>query len=726
MFHETGIAYSYEDLRNSMLYFATRTLGSFRDLFDGNFGRSLYDVNNYEVLGLEHVDTGATYLFDFAPSKGNYVNVGGEFETTIIGQLLSRFTPTGVTDYSSIIFPDEASGQVIGTPGSGSLVVDVAISAGVITVTDTDAAADGGIPNWFLGTVVGSGLLIQDDSDPDIEHIIRVDAIDVTGSIITGTQVGSIHLEDPSSALITSNWASSRSFVRRTFFPVEVGTDPPLVEFGAMPESMWDSEVTIEEAREGYFPRSGRHKFDEGVHYSFYGNNDEGDDYFHMALGDGAFAPRTHWWMGRVTGSSPALLSKVSSAGMFLGTSGPHTDYATGVDTYQYLFEHGDAEQAWKNPCIMVAPMAESNFEFQYRDNAVYTGSAGYAHNFGPDDLDGWVEVSGVDVGSSAEGMTLITTSSDPHLHRPSLTVTAADNPVVRFAIKKTADGDATTQGQLFFQGNSSGTYTGHSVNWGEDELEYTLGSWWVYRVDMNAQHGPGNGSEDWDGTITALRMDTAQSGTVFGEEYVVSWIRIDDGDDTTNEGIQVFEQVAGGVNGYGPTGPSHLNTYGTVSENKDLNTSTYSIQAGLNSFQGPTSYGMDNTKGRTRHHLRPTDAFLLSAEQNYIHRFAPVHAILYETPSPAHVGARIGTPLADGNVLGENAQYLSEHSYFMYVGAFPGVFRVVGQGVALQRYIDIGPYQFDEISVAGRGDDGDLLELDPTDPCLAAYIYPR
>jgi len=127
-----------------------------------------------------------------------------------------------------------------------------------------------------------------------------------------------------------------------------------LTSFNDFSSSMWGEKVSAEYIREGYFPRSGRLNFTSGVNYEFYGSPEVGNEHFHMILQTEGDLKRSHWWMGRLSNDAEYLATDKNSTGMFLGTSGPHTD-EQGVDTYQYPFAYRAANEVYKNPCTVTA-----------------------------------------------------------------------------------------------------------------------------------------------------------------------------------------------------------------------------------------------------------------------------------------------------------------------------------------------------------------------------------
>jgi hypothetical protein len=734
----SGTAYSHGELRAAMRQFATRTLGTFRDFFEGGFGTSLHEPTDKEVLGLQHIQSGAVYLFDFALSS-NYNSVDGDGEYTIVGQLLDQFIDQSSTDYSRILSPDATLGEIIEGPYEDSFAIDVDVTSGVVTLTDTYAQATTAVDGIFLGSLPGHGVMIRDTVDTDLFYIVKVVSVDLTGTILIGEQVGAVNGTVADEVSTLSSHTSARDDIKRVLFPVELITDRVNVAFGAMPASMWTTEITLADARLGFFPRSGRHTFANGVAYLFHGNDDENDDYFHMTLYDPTTTTGkyTHWWMGRVAGSSPALRSTQSAAGMFLGTSGPFTNYSTGSDTYQYLFEAKSATESAENPCILIAPIGESNGAYQHSDHSIYTGASGYSHNFDNGDIDDWVVTSAGDVTLSSKpgAMTLITIGVDPGIERNGLSVAAGTYGVVRFAIRKTQDGDSGNSGEVFFiTSGMGGSYTApDSVSFSEADLERTLGDWWIYKVDMAAAHAPGaGGTDNWTGTLTDLRIDFGQSGTNFGEQYEISWVRVDDGDDSVSDaGLGLIEQYDGGFQSYGPFGSSHDATFGD-STTKELYTKVYSIQAGLNGFHGPLTYGMQNARGRTYHLMRPNGSgeFLgiTPTTRNFFNRFVPAYAILHEIPISSVRDSRLGTPIGSTEIT-KNAEYLSTESYFIFVGRFPGVFRTTQ--VALNnpvRHIAPGDQTYSCIPVVKNplvGTDNHMVSPSG-DSGRGAYIYPR
>ena len=667
MYSSNGTAFSVRDFRSALNVFCTRTLGTYTDFFNGSLGTSGWDVNNSEVMALQHNQSQAVYLFDFAPSDTTFYGDPGE--TTIIGQLLASFEAGKVTDFPSIQDPEEAIGQVIQGPFDAANALEVTLSSGVYTLTDTYAQADSTVDGLFLGLTEGQGVYIRDETDADLYHIIRVDSINVEGDVVTGVQVGALDAGVVSSDLLTAH-SSNQGRVSKILFPVELDTDKTVTPFGSFITSMWEEDIDLADMQDGYFPRSTRLDFPNGVNYWMYGNNDPGDDYCYVILQNSS-GGLSHWWMGRLTGTHPGLLDANIATGMFLGTSGPFTE-SDGSDVYQYPFSFGDANSSSKNPSILVAPVANTNNLYRYQDHENYTGSFEYGVNFSTGSQEEW---TGTDATISIlpESLQIDPTGTNGLIRNIGLSVDASLANTVRFAIRKTADGDAGLTGQIRYLTDVNPTYVGHSVDWDATNIDADLGNWWVIAVDMT-------GAADWADTVTAIRIDFP-SETVGGDVYEISWIRIDDGDETLRSGVtRVIEQPFGGSQTYGPTGSGHDARFGvSTSDFKTLKSDTYSIQAGLNGFNGALCHGMMTFRDRTFHALRRNGAEtalgLSPNDAQYIGRFTGVHAILYECPFGSVRDARL-TPTGGDTEEQANIRYMNDISFYTYLGQFPSVYR--------------------------------------------------
>ncbi len=727
MQYASGTVFAYGDLRTAMRTFATRTLGTFEDLFEGELGVSIVSPSTRETIGLRHIATGATYLFDFVDSESHFF--GNEGEYTIVGQLLDIFQPDTSPDYESIVSPDTNIGQIIDGPFDASDTTTITLLDGVYTLTDTTATASSSLDGIFQGLKVGHGILVEDNVDSNIIHVLSVETVDSLGEVATAVQVGAYLVStglETSATLAVHN--PNQDKIRVVRFDVEL--DQPAVDssFGNLPSSMWEEEITLSDVQDGYFPRSGRHNFDEGVSYWFYGDTGD-EDYFHMVLKCESSGIFTHWWMGRLTGGSPAINTDQGSAGMFLGTSGPYTD-SGGLDTYQYPFQFGTATSAALNPSIVVTPMANSNAELQFEDPTVYTGATEYYVNFDEDNLDGWFWTNAT-LQELPGAVELTSITADPQFDKTGLTIDPSVANTVRFAIRRTTDsGTAGNTGQVFFQTLTDTTYVGNDVSWDATNLHTELDEWWIIDVFMGDH-------PDWTGTVTDIRIDTPDS-VAGGDVYEISWIRVDDGDRSVSDGsILFFEQPFGGAQGYGPTGPTdHDPTFGpSALDFKTLRTGRYSIQAGLAGFNGPLTYGMCNYRDRTWNMMRrsPNQGVTevgINVSVNTppaLPRFANTHCVLYECPFPSVRDVR---QAGAGNEDQENARYMGQLSFFMYLGQFPGVYRGTLIEDAEPRVVDFGSDAIDQFPVS-------LWPLAPgtlkypevptgSDSGNAAYFYPR
>lgn len=722
----SGIVYTHTDLRAAIRSFALVNLGHYSDLFDGTFGTSFWDPTARDVLGLRHARTGACYLFDFPPSDPYFF--GDEGEYTIVGQLLDEFIEERETDYDSIKSPNSALGQIMEGPYDSGDSLTITLSSGVYTLVDDAAVASTFQGSVFEGLIEGQGVYVRDATDTNLYHILRVSSVSADTNTLTATQVGALNNGVVSTSLLTAH-VSNLGRLQRILFSVDIPVPRENTGFGRMPASMWAGELETADIQDGYFPRSTRLDFSQGLSYWFYGNADLEDDYFHIVLQSMATNARTHWWLGRLTGPSSALTTGTSAAGMFLATSGPYTD-SLGADSYQYPMQFGTAESASVNPSIVVTPVLHSNGVYQKDDPDIYTGTAEYSINFEEGAIDGWA-ASGATLTQIPGAVEIESTSNDPRLAKTGMTIDPDVASHVRFAVRRTTAGDAGNTGNIFFQTDTDAVYdVAKSVTWDATALHEVLNEWWVIEADLS-------GVDEWDGTIEAIRIDFP-AGTVGGDFYEVAWIRVDDGDMRTSDGgVRAFELAFGGVNEYGPGGANHDARYGpSAADFQTLDTSRYSIQAGLNGFNGPFTFGMQNHRDRTFHAKRPNgigqESGIAPATAQYMARFAPSYSIMYECPFDTVRDGR-QTPDGGNTDAQENARYMGTDSFYMYLGQVPGVFRgsliafpAVGAG---PRSTPLGEVTFDQFPITQASifsSDRHPETITASNSGMACLVYPR
>ena len=373
MAFKTGTATSPDELRTAISSFAIRTLGNFDDLFGGELGLSSFGGNS--VLGLKHRSTGAAYLFDVV--DGLDMN-NLEEEHVLVGQLLDEAAGSATFDANlyfgkegDTLLPLDATGTI---SWSTTLAQTRAGSTDLFDLTVFDAQVPGG-DGPFTGAQVGQALVIKGDHVIDSvtysRHVFEVLAVsNVEGSAglahatlafpaysqeITSYYLGSYNDNgtNTTAGLVPDGSGVASDLLLSTFS----ARDPELLadtEFHDFSSAMWGLGSRATDLARGWYARSGRLNFTSGVNYSFYGNSEVGDEYFHMVLQTEGNDKVSHWWMGRLTGDADFLRTGLNATGMFLGTSGPHTD-EQGVDTYKYPFSYEASNVAFKNPSTLVA-----------------------------------------------------------------------------------------------------------------------------------------------------------------------------------------------------------------------------------------------------------------------------------------------------------------------------------------------------------------------------------
>lgn len=384
MAYKTGTVTSPEALRTAISSFAIRTLGNFDDLFGGALGLSAFGGNS--VLGLKHRGTGAVYLFDLVSG----LNMNNQTaEHVLLGQLMDR--ADGAATYN----PDRYFAQEgltlfpLPPPGpdlvlSGTTYSDTISWSGgwqyegAVNLTQFDAQViDANGP--FSGARPGQALVLKTDVVVNgvtfSNHVFEALNVEtVEGSLglphdllpdpaysqrITGPYLGSYNDngQNTTGAVIPNGSGVSSDFLLSNFS----ARDPQLLAdtaFNDYSSSMWGESVSPAQISDGFFPRSGRLNFTSGVNYTFYGSAEVGDEHFHMVLQTVGSDRVSHWWMGRLAGDADFLSTGLNPTGMFLGTTGPHTD-EHGVDSHQYPFSYQGANEAYKNPSVVLAHFSE-------------------------------------------------------------------------------------------------------------------------------------------------------------------------------------------------------------------------------------------------------------------------------------------------------------------------------------------------------------------------------
>jgi len=353
--YATGTATSIDEFRRAMRGFAVRTLGNFSDPFGNTYGASPFSDSSGTVA-FQHKDTGATYIFDFI--NGLSMN-NLSSETVIVGQLLDTLQGRFVTNYQAYYVSDESVSM---RTLLGNVTATLSVVAGVSTYSGTVTYAAG---SALLNVAVGSAIIFKENAT--VRHILEVTAVDSTAQTFTAIVKGSYDrttgsTDQDATFALPSTYGGA--YASGLLSPTALQR-PEQTPIGSFSSNLWNGdELTPVQIAEGWLPRSGRLDFNAGVEYEFYGDATRGNEYFHMVLNTkGNYQeynkPRSHWWMGRVSGNAAVLQGSAIPSGLFLGTTGPHTD-AYGSDTYQYPFSYSDAGECWKNPCIMTASISDS------------------------------------------------------------------------------------------------------------------------------------------------------------------------------------------------------------------------------------------------------------------------------------------------------------------------------------------------------------------------------
>lgn len=420
--YANGTANSADELREAIRSFATRTLASYDDLFGGSLGLSAFGTGNYSVLGLRHRQTQGVILFDVVEGPNMHNEAG---EHVLLGQLLSTalgavsFDPNRYYGEEGVaLFRVEPGSTITRTTGSvtrsgGSEQFDE--TTFVASVGD---ATDGGGEGPFTNMQLAQAIVVQENYTDGqgatfSHHVFEVheltDIEEGSGAYtqtVKAEYVGSYNESNATSSAsvtVTDGSTDSDDHLLSNFS----ARDTELLretKFNEFTTNMWLEYLTTDEIADGYYPRSGRLDFSTGVEYEFFGDGTTGNDHFHMVLNNVGSDRVTHWWTGRVSapavsmtepGQSPTTIGTEmttadNSNGLFLGTSGPHTD-EYGVDTYQYPFSFKAADEAWKNPCAMVTTISDdgANSTIRQQDggrNSYGPTGANHKNKYGPNE----------------------------------------------------------------------------------------------------------------------------------------------------------------------------------------------------------------------------------------------------------------------------------------------------------------------------------------------------
>lgn len=357
MSYLTGTATSVDQFVEVFLNFATKTVGRFSDPFKGGRGLSSFQIgglDRYTTFALQHNDSGAFYLFDFVP--GDQMNNTSN-QHVLVGQLMPSISGARTFDYEKYDNDEE-----LYTP-EANCTWTLTESGGVYTFTATMTAAG---PGAISSAEVGFGLVIKDSVTAALRHIFVIDTASVAEAaapfdqVLTCTYVGSINQSTgvTSTTPPTTPASGDQDDFLLSSFSVYSAEQIAQTRFGDFTSNMWGQTVPDTEIADGWFPRSGRLNFNNGVNYHFFGSGKVNEQYFHMVLSTDTLG-YSHWWMGKTMSVGGPTTIAGSSAGVFLGTTGPHTD-SHGTDTFQYAFSYQNASEVWKNPCILLTPFEDS------------------------------------------------------------------------------------------------------------------------------------------------------------------------------------------------------------------------------------------------------------------------------------------------------------------------------------------------------------------------------
>lgn len=393
-----GTANSPDEFREAIRSFATRTLGNFDDLFGGSLGLSAFGNSSSTVLGLRHRESDAAILFDIVDGQ-SMNNLSGEH--VLLGQLLDRAFGAARFD----------ANEYVGEQGSTIIRMDQ-VGVGIqrlplLVPGNPDTRRFVGLSQTGIGVLSGLGLgkaLVLNETHGGFDfHVYAVsnlvDVDEPTGTYTqeveadyigsyneNGTTSDSVVIPDNLTAVSASQ---SEDHLVSTFNALSTDSLAN-TKFNEFTTGMWGEELTATDIANGWYPRSGRLDFTAGVTYEFFGSARVGEEHFHMALQNVGGDRVSHWWTGRVANSvqplsysgtpyseSSFLTSSTCSTGMFLGTSGPHTD-AQGVDRYQYPFSWQPANVAYQNPCSVVA-------DYVTNESGDALPGGGGRYEYGPD-----------------------------------------------------------------------------------------------------------------------------------------------------------------------------------------------------------------------------------------------------------------------------------------------------------------------------------------------------
>jgi len=408
MAYTTGTATSPEGLRTAISSFAIRTLGNFDDLFGGALGLSAFGGNS--VLGLKHRGTRAAYLFDIIPGL-DMNNLSTEH--VLLGQLLGEAAGSSTYDANlyfgqegETLIPLDANGTVAWTTANGQPVEG---SSDLFDLTTFVAQVpDGDGP--FSGAQIGQALILKTSVvissvtySNHVFEILSVSAVEGSAGLnhatlpdpaysqeIVGTYLGSYNENGTNNVGVVPDGSGVASDFLLSNFSARDQDLLADTAFHKYSSSMWGSGIQVTDLPGGFFPRSGRLNFTSGVDYTFYGSAEIGNEHFHMVLQTVGSDKVSHWWMGRLAGDADSLSTGLNPTGMFLGTTGPHTD-EQGVDSYQYPFSYQGANEAYKNPSILIARFSEDGLEDTIQQTS--GGRSGYGplgtnhiRKYGPND----------------------------------------------------------------------------------------------------------------------------------------------------------------------------------------------------------------------------------------------------------------------------------------------------------------------------------------------------
>jgi len=384
MAYSSGTATDIDDFKRSIRAFAVRVLGTFDDPLFNAFGKSPFSSSSGTVI-FRHKDTKAAYVFDFVNGLEMH---GAANETVIVGQVLNELSGSSGPNYAGFFGANEASFLL---DLAGTLSATVSVVNGVSTYTGT--ASNASAPGPLGSLSVGSTLVFK--QTPQTRHILEITALNNSSAnashTFTAKYVGSINrssgatdTSDPGNFSLPSPYTGD--YARSSLSPY-AAIDYGNTLFNEFSANLWGGVVPEADVAKGWFPRMGRLRFDLGVEYEFFGSSQLGDEHFHIVLNNVGSSRKHHWWMGRVSGNAPCLNSGDSPAGMFLGTTGPHTD-ENGTDTYQYPFSYQDAGECWKNPSILIAPITndgtDSFKEVNGGRNSYGPTGASHDNSYGP------------------------------------------------------------------------------------------------------------------------------------------------------------------------------------------------------------------------------------------------------------------------------------------------------------------------------------------------------